>query len=839
VTATPPRPAIRTGTPWPALVWAPFAAHPVRYAVAVLAIAIGVALGLAVQLVNGAAVGEFAAAARQVAGDADVVIRGPRSGFDEALYPALARHPDVAAASPAIEVDAKLVGRDGALALTGLDLFRAAQVQPGLLAEGADALDLLRDDTVFLSTTALAQLGLQVGDTLAVQAGLDVARWRIAGTLASGTGGARGVVDIAAAQTRFARLGRLTRIDLRLRDGVDATRFAATLDLPPGVVAERPEADGDTTARMTRAYRVNLNVLALVALFTGALLVFSTQALAVARRRAQLALLRVLGATRAQVVALLLAEGAVVGALGAGLGVAVGIALAAVALRVVGADLGAGVFRGTAPVLHVDAVATTVFGLCGFAAAVAGSVAPALEAARARPAAALKAGDDTHAFAALQPAWPGVALLAAGAGLVTLPPVDGLPLPGYIAIGALLLGTILLLPRATRALLALLPAGRGVPAALALARLRAFPAQAAVSLAAIVAAVSLMTAMAIMVASFRTSLVDWLDGILPADVYLRAGGAGDSAFLSPADQARLRALDGVGRIQFLRWLSLRVAPERLPLSLLARDHVDDDAESRLPLVSTIAPARDGLPRAWISEPAAALYALAPGNTLDLPLGERPVRFVVGGVWRDYARPAGAVLIDRARYVAATGDVTANDAGVWLASGASLGAVRDAITSIAPGGVEVMTPGDIRALSLQVFDRTFFVTYALEAVAVAIGLLGLSSAVGAEVLARRREFGMLRHVGVTRGEIARVLAFEGAAVGGVGLAVGGALGFAMSLILIHVVNRQSFHWGMAIDVPWTALATFAATLLALATVTALASGRQALGADVVRAVKEDW
>ncbi|MCU0868444.1 MAG: FtsX-like permease family protein [Burkholderiales bacterium] len=831
-------PALRVGTPWPALVAAPFVAHPLRYAVAVLAIAIGVALGLAVQLVNGAAVGEFAAAARQVAGDADLVVRGARAGFDESLYTAVARHPDVIVASPGVEIDAKLAGRDAVLALAGVDLFRASQLQPGWLADDADPLDLLRDDTVFLSATALTQLGVQVGDTIALQAGLGTVRLRVAGTLATGSG-ARGVLDIAAAQTHFGRLGRLTRIDVRLRDGVRPAAFAAALALPPGVVAERPEADGDTTARMTRAYRVNLNVLALVALFTGALLVFSTQALAVARRRAQLALLRVLGCTRGQVVALLLAEGAVVGASGALLGVAAGIGLAALALRFVGADLGAGVFRGIAPTLQIDPIATAVFGVCGFAAAVAGSVAPALEAARARPAAALKAGDDARAFDALRAPWPGVALLAAGAVAVLLPPVDGLPLFGYGAIAALLLGTILLLPRATRALLGLLPTLPGVPATLASARLRAFPAQAAVSLAAIVAAVSLMTAMAIMVASLRTSLVDWLDGILPADLYLRAGGVGDSAFLSPDDQARLRAIDGVGRIEFLRWVSLRLAAAQPPVVVLARDHVDADAEARLPLVSAIAPARDATPRAWISEPMAALHRLGPGDTLALPLGDGTTRFVVGGIWRDYARPAGAVLIDRARYIAATGDRTANDAGLWLAPGAAPGAVRAAVTALAPDGIERMTPADIRALSLQVFDRTFFVTYALEAVAVAIGLLGLSSAVGAEVLARRREFGMLRHIGVTRGEIARVLAFEGAAVGGVGLAVGGALGFAMSLILIHVVNRQSFHWGMTVDVPWGALATFAAALLGLATLTALASGRQALGADVVRAVKEDW
>jgi putative ABC transport system permease protein len=149
------------------------------------------------------------------------------------------------------------------------------------------------------------------------------------------------------------------------------------------------------------------------------------------------------------------------------------------------------------------------------------------------------------------------------------------------------------------------------------------------------------------------------------------------------------------------------------------------------------------------------------------------------------------------------------------------------------------PDEIRAASLKVFDRTFAVTYALELAAVVIGLAGLSSSFGALVLARRREFGMLRHIGMTRGQIGAMLATEGIAVSGIGLVVGLGLGGIISVILIDVVNRQSFHWSMDVAVPWTALAGFALAVLALASATAVASGRRAMGEDVVRSVKDDW
>ena len=180
--------------------------------------------------------------------------------------------------------------------------------------------------------------------------------------------------------------------------------------------------------------------------------------------------------------------------------------------------------------------------------------------------------------------------------------------------------------------------------------------------------------------------------------------------------------------------------------------------------------------------------------------------MVAGVWRDYIRQHGAVVIERDRYVRLTGDRNASDAALWLADGADAGAVRQAIRSALPGGdsLEIAAPGEIRARSMQAFDRTFAVTYVLELVALVIGLTGLSSSFGALVLARRREFGMLRHLGMTRRQVGAMLATEGLAVSALGLAVGLALGGIISLILIHVVNRQSFHWSMDLAIPWAPL-----------------------------------
>ena len=815
-----------------------------RLALSVPAIALGVALGFAVALINAAAIGEFAGGMRTLAGVADLEVRGPRAGFDEALYPVLARDPDVAVASPVVEVDARVAGRDDALPVYGVDAFRAAAVTPALVGTADAALDLLRPGVVFVSPAAAAWLGVGPGDELVLQSGVRDVAFAVGGYAGGDAGRRFAVMDIAAAQDAFARGGRLSRIDLRLRPGSDAAAARARIErtLPPGLAVAAPPENAATAERMSRAYRVNLNVLALVALFTGGLLVFSTQALSIVRRRAHFALLRTLGLARRRLVALLVAEGALIGTVGSIAGLAAGYGLAWAVLSVFGADLGAGFFRGGAPQVAFEPWSALLFAALGVAVAMAGSLAPAREAARAAPAAALKAGDEQQAFARLRSPLPGLALLVTGAAATLLPPVGGLPLAGYGAIALMLIGTLLLLPRLAALVLARAPAPRTFAPALAFDQLRGAPGQASVSLATIVASVSLMVSMAIMVASFRQSLDDWLSALLPADVYVRAGPAGDSAYFDENDQRALAVVPGVARIAFLRTQAIVLDPALPRVSLLARDLPGDDPGQALPLVGDAPPRRAGdPPPVWVTEAMVDLHGMRAGTQVMLPLAGQRHAFVVAGVWRDYARQQGAVLVERATYAALTGDRSVTDAAVWLAPGVTPAAFRAAVDARFPGGARaaLSTPGEIRTLSLAVFDRTFAVTYGLLVAAVVVGLTGLSSSFGALALARRREFGVLRHLGMTRRQVGAMLATEGAAISALGLATGLALGFVMSLVLIHVVNRQSFHWSMGLHVPWTSLAALAVTLLVLAMATTVASARQAMGGSVIRAVKDDW
>jgi putative ABC transport system permease protein len=817
-----------------------------RLLLSVGAITIGVALGYAVQLINRAAIDEMARASATLSGEAELTVRGPRAGFDEAVYARLAARPEVLDASPAVEVEARLAGRDETLRVIGLDVFRAAAVQPALVAreseEDEDPLDMLRPDAVFLSPAAAQWLRVARDDRIRLQAGLRVMELRVAGTLSEGAGRGRFAwMDIGAAQRLFDRIGAITRIDLDLVAGADAKRFVEQVasELPPGVFIERPESALQANARLTRAYRVNLNVLALVALFTGGLLVFSTQALSIVRRRSQLALLRVIGVTRRALALLLVAEGATVGLLGSALGVLLGIALAGAVLRLYGADLGAEYFRGWEATLSLDAPFLFLFLGFGIAAAVLGTLAPALDAARMPLARALRAGQELRAFERLKPAWPGLLFLVAGAALAAQRPVGELPVAGYSAIALLLIGTLLLMPRVTAAVAQVLPTGRSAWLRLSIAHLRQAAGQLSVGLAALVASVSLAVAMAIMVASFRDSLDAWLQRILPADLYVRAAPSGDTAYLDEAAQRRIAAVPGIRKVEFLRSQHILLDPARPRVTLIARDL--EDPLRQIPLVRGAAQAARGLPAAWVSEHVCDVFGWQPGDEVWLPIAGQRHRFAVAGVWRDYARQNGAVLIERSVYVRLTGDRRANDAGVWLHPEVAPAAVAERIRAAVPAGeqLEIAQPAEIRAWSLRIFDRTFAVTYALEAVAIAIGLAGLSASFAANAFARRQEFGMLRHIGAGRREIAAMLACEGLIVSTIAALVGLVLGWVVSLLLVHVVNRQSFHWSMEMHYPIGGIAAFLFCVLVLAVATAVVGGRYALSGEAVRAVREDW
>ncbi len=845
---------------------------------ALLAVALGVALAWSVHLINASALAEFAGAVRAVQGEPDASLScQQREGCDDRVVDALAARREVVTVLPVVEVDSYALDAQGKrvpLRLLGIDALQVGALAPALLPRAAkdEARTAWVDpDAVFLNPAALRRLGASEGATLRVQHGSASVALRVAGRIAA-DGVALAVIDIAGAQHHFGFAQRITRIDLRLAAGAEAP------PAPDGWRLTRADDAEQRVSNISRAYRINLTVLALVALFVGAFLVFAVMALAVAQRVPSLALLGVLGLSASERSRLVRAECALLGVAGSVLGIALGTALAQGALRWLAGDLGGGYFPGIAPRLQFAWPDAIGFALLGVAATMLGGWLPAKQAAALAPAQALKGLGGTG-MAPRSP-WRGPLLLLGAAPLALAPPLAGLPIAAYASVALLLLGGVACVPllidvaieplaRRVRRAIPQGNAGRlgSGPALGPLARMLSSPSPlpllaitrahherdaAAVAVAGVVASLALAVALTVMVASFRDGVARWLDRVLPADLYLRSAtqsSAADQAFLSPAFVAAAARVPGVARIEAARTRPMTLAPDLPAVVLIARPLHDPAAA--LPLLDAPLPARDGLPGVFVSEAMQRLYEAQPGSELTLPVGDaaatshpsggNTLRVFVRGVWRDYARQFGAIAIDRADYQRATNDTRLNDLSIWLESGARVEAVQAALRAAAGEQAlfDMASATQLRALSLDIFDRSFAVTRWLQIVAIAIGLAGIAASFSSQALARRREFGLLAHLGFTRTQIVTLVAAEGLTWTAAGALVGLLTGLAVAAVLVHVVNPQSFHWTMELLVPWARIGALLLGVLVAGSLTAALAARAAAGRDVIAAVKADW
>ena len=848
-----------------------------------LSIAIGVALALGVHWVNRSALAEFSAAIAMVNGDAQAQLVGRSADFDEQIYSSLNDTPGIAAASPVIEFKAlasaagpaasrtsaratEIPGRTGSgpsqasqpivLRVLGIDPLRAAQVTPTLLpslaeADRNDPAALFADDAVFLSRAVARALGIAPGEQLVIQAGPHPQLLRVAGSVeGADEGQLLAVLDIANAQQYFGRLGKLSRIDLRFKENADAGSVRAAVEptLPTQVLWSVPQAAGQRMSNLSRAYRVNLNVLALVALFTGAFIVQATLALRVARQQREIALLGVLGAPRRFAARRVLIDALVIGAFGSVTGVLGGIALASLLLALTGGDLGGGYFDRRMIALAIDPPSVAAGLVGGLAIALIGAFLPMRAAQRIIPARALRARSTESV---LDPS--GRARWAAGLAVIALvllaaPPIADLPLAAYLSIAILLLVGVMLtgplIGPCSRTLIWVLEQRAPPPTVwLALSRMAGAPGSAGSALGGVVASFALASAMAIMVTSFRVSVSDWLDQVLPADLYARLPSSAAGEGFDQSFQSRIRALPGATQVEFSRVGSILLDERRPAVALVARPLHSAGVAARLPLTGRTVTVPDSQLSVWVSEPFADIYRVQPGDMLSLPIGSTPtpVRALVAGIWRDYARQHGAVAIDIDDYRRLTGDDTANEVAWWLVDRTQTEAFiaqAQALSALA-GSMEFRDTSQLKSLSLRIFDRSFAITHVLEAIAIAVALFGVATSVAGEALARQREFGMLRHLGLTRKQIGQQFALEAALGTMVACLWGLVLGAFVAWVLVHRVNPQSFHWTMSMHWPASMLATSALAMIILAAVAARLSAREATGAAPVLAVRQDW
>ncbi len=825
-----------------------------RWLVALVMVAIGVMLAVAIHTVNHSALASFGQALDTVNGQASAQLVAPLGEMDDRQI----EDWDLRRAALGIQtVSPVLVVRTDQLTVLGLDIFKAAVVSPSLLpslstsSEG-DTGDFFNAKALFLSRAALDALKVQVGDSISLRHGLDSVSLQVAGEVPGAASQVIGVMDIGSAQWAFKRLGVVSRLDLRLEDWQSTQGLSDALKAQsePLQLVATPDRDRRMSL-LSRAYRVNLTVLAMVALLTGGFLVSTAVHLSIVRQRSELALLGVLGASESWLRRFVWAQGGLIGALGGVLGVGMGLLLAAVLMRIVGGDLGGNYFSGAPAAMVIDWGALFVFAMAAVLMGLASAWLPLSQINWRRPMALLRAGQAETLVLSLPTLKWSLLSAALAVVLLMLPTLDELPWAAYGAIAALLCAGLLAVPWILSKLwggLSRVVAPLRVPAVVRLAvwRLAQAPSAATPLIAGTVAAFSLTVAMMVMVSSFRTSVSDWLGLVLPADLYTSSQSMVDQPGFDPAVQNLVAQVPQVQKVETSRQRNLRIANDRPEVVLIAKPVNLQDPMQSVALVglSKLPPVDDQTHRVVFgSEAMADLYGWRVGAEASLPIGSQgPSKVWVGGLYRDYGRQHGSVIMSNTDYEAITGDRSRSSVSVWVENGADTAQVIANIQRQVPELTQLkwISASDVRQLSLKIFDRSFAMTYALEAAALFVALFSVAAGVTGQLLLRRREFGLLAHLGLSQKDSLRLVSLEVGLLLAVAVVWASVLGGLMSQILIHKVNPESFHWTMNTHFDAGQWLAISAVLLVLGVLAARWAAGQGLDSKrLAESLRADW
>ena len=818
------------------LIVRPLFREPVRLGLTVLAVALGVAVVLAIDLAGDAAAGSFHSSMETLAGDNDLEIVAT-GGVPESVVATLATEPYLLRVSPRME-DYAIGGESKqTYPLVGIDLVaessRYSGPAEGLAVRAGEpprgSLEDLEDSS---SIWVGSSLGRRPGEQINLSINDQIFRCTVRGVYPDQDGSDAAIVmDIALAQRVLHRFGRVDRVLAKLPANADPSEWVTRIQglLPPGVTA-RPQGTATTENRkMLAAFRWNLRLLSYIALVVGAFLIYNTVSVSVVRRRAEIGILRALGASRVGVLSAFLGEAASIGLAGSLLGLPVGKAMAVGAVKLMALTVRSLYVSSRPGPIQLTPSSFALGIAVGMGVAIASAISPAREAMLVPPAEAMARGRREFLVRVNKKRDLLVALALAGMAIAAAfaPAVAGKPVFGYVA--ALLL--VVASAHAIPALVAFLSRwtsrrlGRvlGVEALLASRSLVASLGRTSVLVGALSTAVAMMTSVGIMVGSFRQTVVNWMDAELPADLYLRP--AGDPApdrhpTISLELVDKIAKLPGVAAVDRVR--AYEISFEGMPATLASIDLRAPDSRRRSDFLSG-RPAAEVLPllrgryNAIISEPFSYKHHVKTGDSLTLPLGESQVRVKIIDVSYDYASERGYIVIDRDVLLKFLPDPAPSNLAVFVAPGSSVDEVRASIRQAAAGRpVLIFSDRDLRAEAIRIFDRTFAITYALEAVAVLVAVVGMAGALLALVIDRRRELGLLRFLGASAGQLRKLILSEAGLLGLLANLIGFVLGYFLSLILVFVINKQSFGWTIRFHWP-VAVLLGALTVVYLATV----------------------
>jgi len=846
-----------------ALVTGPARRNPLRALLPVVGVAVGVSAVAAILRANRSVTESFRESAKAVAGHSDFVVLGA-AGVPIKALESLRFLWRVGSFAPLVSGAAVLAdGSREVVAVIGIDFGGDAPVRETRLAAPrgpAGRVALAAPGSVFVPLPFAQRHGLSAGSRLPLVAGGVRTEVTVGGVLAlSGLARASGgdllVTDVFTAGRLLGKSGVVDRVDVVLDPGASREAVASEIArrLPEGLRIEPLGRAAEAAGRMARAFRFNLNALGLLTVAVGMFLVANAVSVSVLRRRPEIATLRALGASRAEVLAAFLAEGISIGVGGTALGVIGGALLSRAALAAVSGTVES-VYAPAAKISAAGFAAPALAaGAVGILSALVAAFLPAAEATRVAPSPAMRPGAGEKIRRRRSGARAAAAFLAlsAAALLARAGPVGGFPLFGFVAVALVVAAVALASPLLVRAGAA---AGRrpleqlfGAAGRLASGFFGGSLGRNAIAVTALAMALGMTLAMITTVSSIRETVKAWVETTLRADLWVkseagRSGGVvGD---LPPEIVPFLESVPGVAAVDPFRAREAADAAGRA-LTVAAGDFRVLARAGGAPLVDGSDPrAAARKARAagevFVSEPYARRFRAGRGGVVRLSTPKGMRSFRIAGVYRDFGNDRGTVLLDRELYLSLFGDRRLTSVAVLARRGVAVDDLRRRLVSAAAGrfALDVTTTRDLRDEVLRIFDRTFAVTRALEGIAVAVAVLGIASALAASAVERRRSFGLLRALGASARQLRSAVILEALLTGVVATAAAAAAGAAFAALLLKVINPQSFGWSVVARVPAGRLAAAAALVLLASVAAGIVPGRIAASTDPASALAEE-
>ncbi|HWZ99691.1 MAG TPA: FtsX-like permease family protein [Candidatus Dormibacteraeota bacterium] len=837
------------------LMMRPLAREPVRLGLAVIAVALGVAVVLAIDLAGTAATGSFHSSLETLASNYNLEVTAT-GGVPEQIVGQLATLPFNFVLSPRMEDVAVVSETKKTVVLLGLDLINEANIlqtesrklETGNPYAGEDlSKGFFADDSIW----AGSGLGRKKGQQVSLIVGDREKTFTVRGVYDDKNQPAI-IMDIAAAQRALGRTEKVDRILMRVPDGQNVDSWAKQIAsiLPPGMEVRAVGTSTEENRKMLAAFRWNLKLLSYIALIVGAFLIYNTISVSVVRRRAEIGIARALGANRAEILFAFVGEAAALGIIGAAIGVPLGRIMAAGAVKLMGTTVNAlYVSSRPGPIqLGFTSVLTAI--AVGIGVAVVAAYAPAREAAQVTPVEAMARGRREFIVRVHKTRDFTIALVLAGAAWASAkaPAVGGKPLFGYFATLLVIAAGTLAIPAAVSTVIrasSRFLKKSGVAALLASRSLLGSLRRTSVLVGALATAVAMMTAVGIMVGSFRITVIQWMEGEVPADFYVRPAGnpsVDRHPTISPELADKFAALPGVEAVDRLR--AYEISYDGVPTTIAAADLHGTQKRGRTDFFSG-RPSEDVLEElrtgnsVVVSEPFTYKHGVKRGDTISLKLGTSLASFRIADVYYDYGSERGFVLMDRSVMKKYLPDDAPSNLAVYVTNGADPRRVREEIEQAARDyRVLIFSNGDLRHEAIKIFDKTFAITYALEAIAVLVAIMGVAGALLALVIDRKRELGLLRFLGATGAQIRRMILAEAALLGLLANVAGLLLGFALSLILIFVINKQSFGWTIRFHWPVAVLSGAISLIFAATVLAAFYPARIAMRLNPVEVVHEE-